>query len=79
MKVRYSYLPQQFNNCENLWEQLKHYVSGGDFTLGEPLKKFEILGVWNSHSTLNHSDFMPSHIVSESYSDSLLMLLTSLR
>ena len=42
-------------------------------------KGFEILGVWNSHSTLNHSDFMPSHFVSESYYDSLLMLLTSLR
>jgi len=41
MKVRYSYLPQQFKNCENLWERLKHFVSGGDFTLGEPLKKFE--------------------------------------
>jgi len=39
----------------------------------------EILGVWKSHSTLNHSDFMPSHFVSESYYDSLLMLLTSLR
>ncbi len=39
----------------------------------------KILGVWKSHSTLNHSDFMPSHFVSESYYDSLSMLLTSLR
>ena len=39
----------------------------------------KILGVWKSHSTLNHFDFMPSHFVSESYYDSLSMLLTSLR
>jgi len=41
MKVRYSYLPQQFDNCEDLWDQLKEVVSRGDFTLGKPLKKFE--------------------------------------
>ena len=41
MKVRYSYLPQQFKNCEDLWKELKKFVATGDFTLGKPLKKFE--------------------------------------
>ena len=41
MKVRYSYLPQQFEDCEDLWQELKDFVITGDFTLGEPLKKFE--------------------------------------
>ena len=41
MKVRYSYLPQQFGNCPELWTKLKRFVSTGDFTLGKPLKKFE--------------------------------------
>ena len=41
MKVRYSYLKQQFENCEDLWSELKSFVPTGDFTLGKPLKKFE--------------------------------------
>ena len=41
MKVRYSYLPQQFGNCPDLWVDLKKFVSTGDFTLGKPLKEFE--------------------------------------
>ncbi len=41
MKVRYSYLPQQFSNCSDLWLDLKKFVSTGDFTLGKPLLKFE--------------------------------------
>ncbi len=41
MQVRYSYLKQQFENCEDLWEQLKEFVSTGDFTLGKPLTEFE--------------------------------------
>ena len=41
MNVRYSYLRQQFSNCDNLWKQLKIFVKTGDFTLGKPLKKFE--------------------------------------
>jgi len=41
MKVRYSYLPQQFGDCEDLWQELRKFVSTGDFTLGKPLKKFE--------------------------------------
>lgn len=41
MKVRYSYLPQQFEECEDLWQDLKNFVATGDFTLGEPLTKFE--------------------------------------
>lgn len=41
MKVRYSYLKQQFSNCDDLWKNLKKFVSTGDFTLGKPLTKFE--------------------------------------
>lgn len=41
MKVRYSYLKQQFSNCNPLWTKLKKFVSTGDFTLGKPLKLFE--------------------------------------
>ena len=41
MKVRYSYLPQQFKNTNNLWKNLKSFVKTGDFTLGAPLIKFE--------------------------------------
>jgi len=40
MKVRYSYLPQQFSNCEDLWRNLKKFVATGDFTLGKQLKKW---------------------------------------
>ena len=39
--VRYSYLPQQFSDCPDLWDNLKQFVESGDFTLGEPLEKFE--------------------------------------
>ncbi len=41
MKVRYSYLKQQFSNCPELWSNLKKFVSTGDFTLGKELKLFE--------------------------------------
>ena len=41
MKVRYSYLRQQFSNCDDLWKDLKKFVKTGDFTLGKPLKIFE--------------------------------------
>ena len=41
MEVRYSYLPQQFGDCEDLWQELRNFVPTGDFTLGEPLKIFE--------------------------------------
>ena len=41
MKVRYSYLPQQFEDAEDLWRELKEFVKTGDFTLGEPLREFE--------------------------------------
>ena len=41
MKVRYSYLKQQFSNSGDLWAKLKKFVSTGDFTLGKELKKFE--------------------------------------
>ena len=41
MKVRYSYLRQQFSNCPDLWFKLKKFVRTGDFTLGKPLEEFE--------------------------------------
>ena len=41
MKVRYSYLKQQFSNCEDLWKNLKRFVRTGDFTLGKELRRFE--------------------------------------
>ena len=41
MKVRYSYLKQQFSNCNDLWFNLKKFVATGDFTLGKELEKFE--------------------------------------
>lgn len=41
MRVRYSYLAQQFGDCEDLWQELKAFVPTGDFTLGEPLQEFE--------------------------------------
>ena len=41
MKVRYSYLPQQFSDCEDLWQNLRDFVSTGDFTLGKLLADFE--------------------------------------
>ena len=41
MKVRYSYLRQQFSNCNDLLSDLKKFVATGDFTLGKELTKFE--------------------------------------
>jgi len=41
LKVRYSYLSQQFSNCDDLWRDLKKFVKTGDFTLGKPLQVFE--------------------------------------
>ena len=41
MEVRYSYLPQQFDRCPELWNKLKLFVKSGDFTLGKPLNIFE--------------------------------------
>ena len=41
MKVRYSYLKQQFQILKIYGSRLKKFVSTGDFTLGKELKKFE--------------------------------------
>jgi aminotransferase EvaB len=41
MKVRYSYLKQQFENADDLWQELREFVETGDFTLGKPLTTFE--------------------------------------
>ena len=42
MFVRYSYLPEQFSKCDDLWDKLKDFVKTGDFTLGKELNRFEI-------------------------------------
>jgi len=42
MEVRYSYLKQQFQDCDDLWEDLKRFVTTEDFTLGAELEKFEV-------------------------------------
>ena len=42
MRVRYSYLEQQFQNADDLWEELRSFVATGDFTLGQPLVEFEL-------------------------------------
>lgn len=41
MAVRYSYLGDQFANCDDLWLLLRDFVATGDFTLGKPLLEFE--------------------------------------
>ena len=41
MKVRYSYLPQQFADIDGLLAEIKAFVATGDFTLGKPLAEFE--------------------------------------
>ena len=41
MKVRYSYLKQQFSNAPDLWSKLKKFVNTGDFTLGKEWTIFE--------------------------------------
>jgi aminotransferase EvaB len=41
MRVRYSYLAQQFGDCEDLWQELRAFVPTGEFTLGKPLAEFE--------------------------------------
>ena len=41
MGVRYSYLPEQFAEIDDLWAELQRFVPTGDFTLGKPLAEFE--------------------------------------
>jgi aminotransferase EvaB len=41
MRVRYSYLPQQFAEIDPLLEEIKALVQSGDFTLGKALTQFE--------------------------------------
>ena len=40
-RVRYSYLPQQFADVDDLFEELRGFIPTGDFTLGKPLAEFE--------------------------------------
>lgn len=41
MKVRYSYLQQQFANPEEIFNELREFLTTGAFTLGPPVEKFE--------------------------------------
>ena len=41
MKVRYSYLPQQFADPSEILEELRRFIPTGDFTLGKPVGEFE--------------------------------------
>jgi len=41
MKVRYSYLPQQFEKPGEIFTELEKLVASGDFTLGEAVGEFE--------------------------------------
>ena len=41
MKVRYSYLPQQFADPEAIFDELRKLVRSGDFTLGAATGEFE--------------------------------------
>jgi len=41
MKVSFSYLDRQFENCDAIFDDMKELVKSGRFTLGEPLKVFE--------------------------------------
>lgn len=41
MKVRYSHLPQQFADPDEILEELRRFVPTGDFTLGQPVREFE--------------------------------------
>ena len=41
VKVRYSYLPQQFEDPSEILEELRRFVPTGNFTLGKPVVEFE--------------------------------------
>jgi dTDP-4-amino-4,6-dideoxygalactose transaminase len=41
VKVRYSYLPQQFRDPSEILEELRRFVPTGNFTLGKPVAEFE--------------------------------------
>lgn len=41
MKVRYSYLPQQFANPDEIFEEIRGLLQSGAFTLGSEVERFE--------------------------------------
>lgn len=41
MKVRYSYLPQQFTDPDQIFDRIREVVKSGDFTLGKAVAEFE--------------------------------------
>ncbi|MBI4061659.1 MAG: DegT/DnrJ/EryC1/StrS family aminotransferase [Elusimicrobia bacterium] len=41
MKVKYSYLSRQFDQIDPILEDIRALVKSGDFTLGEPVRRFE--------------------------------------
>ena len=51
MQVRYSYLQQQFENCDDLWDSLKKFVINGSSFKGEASLDC-IIGNWWNHKIL---------------------------
>lgn len=43
MHVRYSPLPQQFAEVDEIFDELRALVASGDFTLGKPVREFEAM------------------------------------
>ncbi len=41
MKVRYSYLPEQFSNPEPIFDEIRKHLKKGQFTLGPEVQQFE--------------------------------------
>ena len=46
-KVQWSYLPKQFSaqNIEEILDLFRKFVPTGDFTLGKPVREFELLAL----------------------------------
>ena len=40
-KARYSYLPEQFADPSEIFDEIRRLVESGDFTLGQPVLEFE--------------------------------------
>ena len=43
MEVRYSPLPQQFADCDEIFDELRELVASGAYTMGPALEEFEVL------------------------------------
>ncbi len=43
MEVRYSPLPQQFADCDEIFDELRQLVASGAYTMGPTLDEFETM------------------------------------